>query len=40
MPLRKVKDGWTFGGGIFTSKEKAMRSYRAYLYKKHKQKKG
>ena len=35
MPLVKVKGGWSFGGGVFKSKEKAKRSYRAYLAKKH-----
>lgn len=35
MPIRKVKDGWTFGGGVFKSLAKAKRAYRAYLAKKH-----
>lgn len=34
MPIRKVSGGWTFGGGVFKSLEKAKRSYRAYLTKK------
>ena len=39
MPLRKAKGGWTFGGGVFKSKPKAERSYKAYLAKKHYKKK-
>ena len=35
MPVRKVKGGWSFGGGTFKSKAAAERSYRAYLAKKH-----
>ena len=35
MPIRKVKGGWTFGGGTYKSKKKATRSYKAYLAKKH-----
>jgi hypothetical protein len=38
MPIRKVKGGWTFGGGKFKSKAKAKRSYKAYLAKKHSKK--
>lgn len=33
MPIRKVKDGWTFGGGVHNTKAAAERSYRAYLAK-------
>lgn len=40
MPIRKVKGGYTFGGGKFKSKAKAKKSYRAYLAKKHSTKKG
>jgi hypothetical protein len=35
MPIRKVKGGWTFGGGTFSSYADAERAYRAYLAKKH-----
>ena len=35
MPLRKVKNGWTFGGGTFKDKATAERAYQAYLAKKH-----
>lgn len=35
MPVRKVKGGWSFGGGVYDSKAKADRSYRAYLAKKN-----
>lgn len=40
MPIRKVKGGWTFGGGVFKSKAAAERAYRAYLAKKHSKKGG
>jgi hypothetical protein len=35
MPVRKVKGGWTFGGAVYDSRDKAERAYRAYLAKKH-----
>jgi hypothetical protein len=35
MPIRKVKGGWTFGGHVYKSLEKAQKSYKAYLAKKH-----
>ena len=35
MPIRKVNGGWTFGGAVYKSKEKAKRAYSAYLAKKH-----
>jgi len=36
MPIRKVKGGYTFGGGnVYKTKAAAERSYRAYLAKKH-----
>ena len=35
MPIRKVKGGWTFGGAVYSTLEKAKRAYRAYLAKKH-----
>ena len=38
MPIRKVKGGYSFGGGVHKTKASAKRSYRAYLAKKHKRK--
>tara|TARA_R110002020_G_scaffold204052_3_gene407896 strand:+ start:550 stop:687 length:138 start_codon:yes stop_codon:yes gene_type:complete len=35
MPIRKAKNGWSFGGAVYDSLEKAKKSYRAYLAKKH-----
>jgi len=35
MPIRKVANGWTFGGGVFKSLAAAKRAYQAYLAKKH-----
>ena len=35
MPIRKVKGGWTFGGGVYDTLKKAKKSYRAYLARKH-----
>jgi hypothetical protein len=34
MPLRKVKNGYTFGGAVYKDKDKAIRAYKAYLAKK------
>jgi len=39
MPIRKVKGGYTFGGGKHKTKASANRSYRAYLAKKNTKKK-
>jgi len=38
MPIRKVKGGWTFGGGTYKKKSDARKSYLAYLSKKHSKK--
>lgn len=38
MPIRKVKNGWTFGGAVYDSKAKVERAYKAYLAKKHSKK--
>jgi|TARA_R110000796_G_scaffold159451_2_gene276318 hypothetical protein len=35
MPIRKVKGGYTFGGGTHKTEASAKRSYKAYLAKKH-----
>ena len=35
MPVRKVKGGWSFGGGTYKSKAAAERAYRAYRAKKN-----
>jgi len=35
MPIRKVKDGWTFGGAVYDTLTKAKKSYKAYLASKH-----
>ncbi len=35
MPIRKVKGGWSFGGGVYKTKASVDRAYRAYLAKKH-----
>jgi hypothetical protein len=40
MPIRKVKNGWSFGGGTYKKKSDATKSYKAYLAKKHSTKKG
>ena len=41
MPVKKVKGGWSFGGGVHKTLASAKRSYRAYLAKKNsKSKKG
>lgn len=39
MPIRKVKGGWTFGGGVYRSKAACERAYRAYRAKEHSKKK-
>ena len=41
MPIKKVKGGLSFGGGVHKTLASAKRSYRAYLAKKNsKSKKG
>ena len=35
MPIRKVKGGYSFGGGVYDTLKKAKASYTAYLAKKH-----
>lgn len=35
MPVRKVKGGYSLGGGTHKTKAGAKRSYRAYLARKH-----
>jgi len=35
MPIRKVKGGYTFGGGVHKTLESAKKSYKAYLAKKN-----
>lgn len=35
MPVRKTKQGWTFGGQTYDSKAKAERAYRGYLASKN-----
>ena len=41
MPIKKVKGGWSFGGGVHKTLESCKRAYRAYLAKKNgKSKKG
>jgi len=35
MPIKKVKGGWSFGGGVHKTLASAKRSYRAYLAKKN-----
>jgi len=39
MPVKKVKGGWSFGGGVHKTKASVDRSYRAYLAKKNSKKK-
>lgn len=39
MPIRKVKGGWTFGGAVYKKKSDAEKAYKAYLAKKHADKK-
>jgi hypothetical protein len=39
MPVRKVKGGWTFGGGTHKKKGDAEKAYKAYLAKKKGKKK-
>jgi hypothetical protein len=34
MPIRKVKSGWTFNGGVYKTLEEAKRAYQAYLASK------
>jgi len=34
MPIRKVKGGWTFGGGVYKTIEQVQRAYQAYLASK------
>ena len=38
MPVKKVRGGWSFGGGSHKTKAGAERSYRAYRAKKGKKK--
>ena len=35
MPIKNVKGGWSFGGGVHKTLASAMRSYKAYLAKKN-----
>jgi hypothetical protein len=35
MPIRKVKNGWTFGGGVHKTLSSAKASYGAYRAKKN-----
>ena len=35
MPIRKVKGGYSFGGGVHKTLASAKRSYKAYLAKKN-----
>jgi len=35
MPIRKVKGGYSFGGGVYGTLKKAKASYTAYLARKH-----
>tara|TARA_R110000737_G_scaffold147536_4_gene177282 strand:+ start:706 stop:867 length:162 start_codon:yes stop_codon:yes gene_type:complete len=35
MPIRKVKNGWTFGGGVHKTLPSAKASYGAYRAKKN-----
>jgi len=39
MPIRKVKGGWSFGGGVHKTLASAERSYAAYLAQKNSKKK-
>ena len=41
MPIRKTSDGkWTFGGAKYKTRSACERAYKAYLAKKHSNRKG